>query len=723
MFAEVLVEYSVKSLDRTFTYIIPKHLKHLKIGMKVIVPFGAKEINGFVTNIISKTDIENLKEIIEISDEKLILNDELLSLGKFLNETTICSLISAYQAMLPSSLKVKEQKSNYQLYDEYITLNEEKNYKLFIEKNPRKRKQIEILNHLENNKKILKKELMSQALNNLIKEKYVLIISEPKVRINPVKKKKEIFDLTFEQTNAIEQIEKSFNKEITILLHGVTGSGKTEVYLKVIEKIIEDKKTALMLVPEISLTAQAVESFYDRFGSEVAVFHSGLSIGEKYDEYLKIYNNEVSVVVGTRSAIFVPLNNLGIIIIDEEHSDSYKQDNNPRYNVLEMAKFRSQYNKIPIVLGSATPTLETYSRAKKGVYKLIEMPNRIGSSTLPKVILVDMALEMQKGYNIFSELLLEKIEERLLKKEQVILLLNRRGFSTIITCQNCGHTYECPHCGITLTYHRSSNAMRCHYCGYYKYKPKQCDECHEDALKDYGLGTEKLEIELRNKFPKTNIIRMDADTTTRKGSHEKIINAFKNQEYDILLGTQMISKGLDFPKVSLVGVINADSSLNIPDFRSNENTFQLLSQVSGRAGRNKYPGEVILQTYNPDNKTLNYIKNHDYIGFYNYEMDLRKKMSYPPYYYLISIKIVGSDYELVSNESNKVAKYLKNNMDNIILGPTTSSPFKVNNQFRFQIVIKYKIDPNILNILRNLDDIYKNNNKIYLEIDTSPIRF
>lgn len=723
MFAEVLVEYSVKSLDRTFTYIIPKHLKHLKIGMKVIVPFGAKEINGFVTNIISKTDIENLKEIIEISDEKLILNDELLSLGKFLNETTICSLISAYQAMLPSSLKVKEQKSNYQLYDEYITLNEEKNYKLFIEKNPRKRKQIEILNHLENNKKILKKELMSQALNNLIKEKYVLIISEPKVRINPVKKKKEIFDLTFEQTNAIEQIEKSFNKEITILLHGVTGSGKTEVYLKVIEKIIEDKKTALMLVPEISLTAQAVESFYDRFGSEVAVFHSGLSIGEKYDEYLKIYNNEVSVVVGTRSAIFVPLNNLGIIIIDEEHSDSYKQDNNPRYNVLEMAKFRSQYNKIPIVLGSATPTLETYSRAKKGVYKLIEMPNRIGSSTLPKVILVDMALEMQKGYNIFSELLLEKIEERLLKKEQVILLLNRRGFSTIITCQNCGHTYECPHCGITLTYHRSSNAMRCHYCGYYKYKPKQCDECHEDALKDYGLGTEKLEIELRNKFPKTNIIRMDADTTTRKGSHEKIISAFKNQEYDILLGTQMISKGLDFPKVSLVGVINADSSLNIPDFRSNENTFQLLSQVSGRAGRNKYPGEVILQTYNPDNKTLNYIKNHDYIGFYNYEMDLRKKMSYPPYYYLISIKIVGSDYELVSNESNKVAKYLKNNMDNIILGPTTSSPFKVNNQFRFQIVIKYKIDPNILNILRNLDDIYKNNNKIYLEIDTSPIRF
>ena len=276
MYAEVLVEYSVKSLDRTFTYIIPKHLKHLKIGMKVIVPFGAKEINGFVTNIISKTDIENLKEIIEISDEKLILNDELLSLGKFLNETTICSLISAYQAMLPSSLKVKEQKSNYQLYDEYITLNEEKNYKLFIEKNPRKRKQIEILNHLENNKKILKKELMSQALNNLIKEKYVLIISEPKVRINPVKKKKEIFDLTFEQTNAIEQIEKSFNKEITILLHGVTGSGKTEVYLKVIEKIIEDKKTALMLVPEISLTAQAVESFYDRFGSEVAVFHKNM---------------------------------------------------------------------------------------------------------------------------------------------------------------------------------------------------------------------------------------------------------------------------------------------------------------------------------------------------------------------------------------------------------------------------------------------------------------
>ncbi len=723
MYAEVLVEYSVKSLDRTFTYLIPKHLNHLKVGMKVIVPFGAQKINGFVLKTINKTEVENLKEIISIVDEKLILNDELMALGLHLNKLTLCSLITAYQTMLPSSLKIKNQKSNYQLYDEYVVLNNKNDINCYIEKYKKTRKkQIEILEKLKENK-LLKKEISGSPLNNLIEQGYILIEKEKKVRINPSKTKLNKFNLTEDQNLAIKEIEKHFQESKTFLIHGVTGSGKTEVYLNIIEKIINQDKTALMLVPEISLTTQVVKQFYDRFGSNVAVFHSGLSVGEKYDEYLKIYNDEVKVVVGTRSAIFVPINNLGIIIIDEEHSDSYKQDNNPRYHVLDMAKFRSEYNNIPLVLGSATPTLESYSRAKKGVYKLIEMKNRIGDSKLPEIILVDMAEEMKKRNNIFSDLLLNKIEERLIKKEQIILLLNRRGFSTIITCQNCGYTYECPHCGITLTYHKSSNAMRCHYCGYFKDKPDICDKCEHDSLKDYGLGTEKLELEIKKKFPSAKIIRMDADTTTRKGSHEKIIDNFKKQDYDILLGTQMIAKGLDFPKVTLVGVINADSSLNIPDFRSNENTFQLLSQVSGRAGRDKYPGEVILQTFNPDNKTLNYIKNHDYIGFYNYEMNLRKLMSYPPYYYLISIKILSKEYELVSKESNKIYNYLKNKTNNIILGPTVASPIKVNNYYRFQIVIKYKIDPNIINILRELDDLYKNNNKINIEIDTSPIRF
>jgi primosomal protein N' (replication factor Y) len=419
----------------------------------------------------------------------------------------------------------------------------------------------------------------------------------------------------------------------------------------------------------------------------------------------------------------VPLENIGIIIIDEEHSDSYKQENNPRYHALDMAKFRSKYHNCPLVLGSATPTLESFARAKKDVYKLLKLQNRIGNSKLPNIEIVDMSLEMKKRNLIFSQILLDKIKSRLEKQEQVIILLNRRGFSTIVSCRNCGYKYECPHCAITLTYHKSSNMMRCHYCGYSKEKPLKCFQCQEEALKDAGLGTEKLEIELQKVFPSSKIIRMDKDTTTKKGSHEKIINEFKNNDYDILLGTQMIAKGLDFPRVSLVGVINADSSLNIPDFRSNERTFQLLSQVSGRAGRSKYPGEVVLQTFNPDNKTLNYIKNHDYEGFYNYEMNLRRLMSYPPYYYLITIKALSNSYEESSLEINKIKTHLLKNIDkqSIILGPTIANPFKVNNKYRFQLIIKYKIDKNIMNTLKEIDELYKTNTKVNIEIDTSPL--
>lgn len=723
MYAEVLVEYGVKSLDRTFTYSIPKELEHLKVGNKVLVSFGTKNISGFVTKIINKTDVKNIKPIINIIDEKFILNQELLMLGKHLNNITLCSLITAYQTMLPSSLKVKSKVSNYQLFDEYLEIIDQKKAHEYILKYPQRKKQKEIINYIQDNLKVIKQEFTGEPLNQLIKEKIVKVVKEMKTRINPLKENYKEVKLTDEQKLALEKI--ALNEEKIYLLHGVTGSGKTEVYLRLIEKVIKEGRTAIMLVPEISLTTQIVKQFYDRFGDDVAVFHSGLSIGEKYDEYLKIYNHDVKIVVGTRSAIFVPLENIGIIIIDEEHSESYKQDNNPRYHALDIAKFRANYHQIPLVLGSATPTLESYSRAQKKVYELIEMKSRVGESTLPIITLVDMAKEMKKRNVIFSELLLTKIENRLKNKEQIILLLNRRGYSTIVTCQSCGHTYECPNCGITLTYHKSSNSMRCHYCGYYKTKPLVCDQCHEDALNDYGLGTEKLEKELKNIFKQAKIIRMDADTTTKKGSHEQIINEFKNNNYDILLGTQMISKGLDFPKVSLVGIINADSSLNIPDFRSNERTFQLLSQVSGRAGRDKYPGEVILQTFNPDNKTLNYIKENNYLEYYKYEMNLRKMMSYPPYYYLLNIKVISQSYDMASIESNKILKYLKNNLDQktIILGPATANPFRVNNNYRFQIIIKYKIDPKIYSVMKEIDNLYKMNKKMNIEIDFSPISF
>lgn len=725
MYAEVLIEYSAKSIDKTFTYIVPNNLKDdIKVGMKVLVPFVTKTINGFVTKLKEEcNDSYELKTIIDIVDKFFCLNEELMELGTYLQSKTLCTKITAYQTMLPSSLKVKEQKNNYSKYLIYIKLaKSHEDIKEYINNFPRRKKQIEILNILLKESKVLKTTFTSQSLNNLIEEGLIVEEKEQIYRLNNQNQKVETFTFTKDQQNALANID--INSENTYLLHGVTGSGKTEVYIELIKRVVKLGKKALFLVPEISLTAQIVNKFYNHFGNDVAIFHSGLSDGEKYDEYLKILRNEVHIVVGTRSAIFTPLTNLGIIIIDEEHSETFKQDSNPRYHALDMANFRSKYNHIPIVLGSATPSLETMARALKGVYKYISMPNRVGTAILPKIEIVDMAEEMKKRNVTFSNVLKNKIADRLLKKEQIILLLNRRGYSTIISCKACGYTYKCPHCDITMTYHKSSNNLRCHYCGYTVFKGTECPECHTASLTDYGLGTEKLEEELQKLYPEARILRMDADTTRNKGAHEDIINKFKNHEYDILLGTQMISKGLNFPLVTLVGVINADATLNIPDFRSGERTFALLSQVAGRAGRNELPGEVIIQTFNPDNFTLKCVKENDYMKFYNYEMSNRHKLDYPPYYYLTIIKIASKDYDLASKEITKVKNFLSSRLskDTIILGPSTASMFKLNNVYRFQLILKYKKDDNLFKALKELDELYMLNNKANIEIDNNPLQ-
>lgn len=725
MYAEVLIEYSAKSIDKSFTYIIPPHLEGIiKVGMKVLVPFGPNTINGFVTKIINEyQESYELKEIVDIVDKYFCLNDELMKLGEYLQSKTLCTKITAYQTMLPSSLKVKEQKSNYSKYLTYVELNKSiDEVKEYIESNPRRKKQIEVLNNLLVENKLLKSSLSSNVVEALLEEELIKLTKEQIYRLNKDKCIIDRIKFSPDQQKAIDTID--LNSENTYLLHGVTGSGKTEVYIELIKRVVSLGKKAIMLVPEISLTAQIVNKFYDHFGNDVAIFHSGLSNGEKYDEYLKILRDEVHIVVGTRSAIFTPLTNLGLIIIDEEHSETYKQDSTPRYHSLDMATFRSKYNHIPIVLGSATPSLESMARALKGVYIYIEMPNRVGKAILPKIEIIDMSCEMKKRNMIFSSTLKNKIQDRLLKKEQVILLLNRRGYSTVISCKACGYTYKCPHCDITLTYHKTSNNLRCHYCGYTVFKGDTCPECNEKSLADYGLGTEKLEQEIKSIFPESRVIRMDADTTSNKGAHEDIINRFKNHEYDILLGTQMISKGLNFPLVTLVGVINADATLNIPDFRSGERTFALLSQVSGRAGRNELPGEVILQTFNPDNFTLKCVQENDYKKFYNYEMSNRHKLDYPPYYYLTSIKIASKDYDMASKEIIKVKKHLEKKLSNdtIILGPTTASMFKINNIYRFQIILKYKKDPNIMKTLKELDELYMLNNKANIEIDNNPLQ-
>lgn len=726
MYAEVLVEYGVKTLDRTFTYLIPDVLQNnLKVGMKVVIPFGKTIINGFVIKIKNDLDTPNPKPIIRITNENLVLNQELLDLGNYLKEITSCSLITAYNTMFPSSMKVKDIKHNYALYNTYLELKDIARAIEFAEGQSRRSpKASEIVARLLDGETILKSEVSAHIMQSLLKYDLITLRKENKYRLdNKTAISDNSFNLTDEQEKAIKTIAASLDQKETFLIHGVTGSGKTEVYLQLIGKVLNKNQTAIMLVPEISLTTQIVQRFYERFGNEVAIFHSNLSEGEKYDEYHKIMRGEVKVVVGTRSAIFVPLEKIGIIIIDEEHSTNYKQDNNPRYHALDIALKRSEYWECPVVLGSATPSLESYARGLKDVYHLIKMPTRIGKATLPAVTLVDMAPEFRKRNMIISDLLDEKIKEKLMKKEQIMILLNRRGFATIMTCKNCGYTFKCPHCEITLTYHKTSSHLRCHYCGYTLNKPNLCNACHEEALITYGVGTEKLEAEIINKYPQGRVIRMDADTTTRKGSHEKIINQIADGDVDIIIGTQMIAKGLDFPNITLVGVVNADDSLNIPDFRSGEYTFSLLSQVAGRAGRSKLAGEVIIQTFNPDNLHLQMVKTNDYLGFFNYEMKIRRALKYPPYYYLTSLKVATKDYEAAKTEANKISRYLNQNLKNvIILGPTTAAMFKINNVYRLQIILKYKNYAQIKGVIHYLDEMYAGDKLVSLEIDNNPLR-
>ncbi len=727
MYAEILIEYPTKKIDKYFTYLIPLHLRGvLKRGMKVKVYFGSKEVNGFVISIKNDYHEEyELKEIIEIVDQELILNEELMNLGLYIKEKTLCPLIMAYQTMLPPSLKIKDNNTNYNFYKNYLVLNKSKEeISSYLNNYKKENNQTKLLNDLLLNDKVLKSDYQAYSIKALLQKDLIKEIKEQEYRIN------KSLDQTLIKNTLNEEQEFSYNSIINtkehavFLLEGVTGSGKTEVYLNVIDNVIKNGQTAIMLVPEITLTMQIVNRFYDWFGSKVAIFHSALSNGEKYDEYLKILRGDAKIVVGTRSAIFTPLKNIGVIIIDEEHSDTYKQENTPRYNAKDIAIERGKYHHCPVILGSATPTLETRARAIKGVYKYLHLTKRAGEGTLPNVTIVNMTDELKKKNFIFSEILLQKIQENLNKELQTIILLNRRGYSTIISCSKCGFTYKCPNCDITLTYHKSSNNLRCHYCGYTIKNASICPNCGEDALNYLGLGTEKVENELKKIMPKARIIRMDQDTTSTKGSHEKLIQKFKNHEADILIGTQMISKGLDFPLVTLVGVINADTSLNIPDFRSNEKTFALLYQASGRAGRANFKGNVIIQTYNPDNYVLNCVKENDFTKFYNYEMNNRRMLKYPPYYYLVSLKVVSADYNLALENATKVVQFLKENIskESIILGPTTANLFKFNNLYRFQAVVKYRFDDKLMPALKALDEIYVNDNKVNLEIDINPER-
>ena len=725
MYIEVLTQISAKAVDQYYTYHVPITLQDkIKIGIRVKIPFGNMVLEGFVMNIISTPlyDKDKIRDIIDVTDSSPVLNEEMILLGKYMSKTLLCSLVSAYQVMLPKALKA-EVNSNIKIkYNKYLrrtkTIEEIDNYI----KNCKYEGQINLLCKLKESDILITK--MTSTINTIIKHGLGEIYLEEDKRYNyegTINYKK--ITLNEEQQKASSEVISTFGTSNTFLLYGVTGSGKTEVYMSIIEEALNQGKEAIMLVPEISLTPQVVGKFIARFGNIISVLHSRLSDTERYDEYRKITSGEARIVIGTRSAVFVPFKNIGVIIIDEEHTSSYKQENHPRYNAKDIAILRSKYHKCPVVMGSATPSLEAFARAGNKVYKLLVLSKRPSTSTLPEVTIIDMKEEIKKGNFILSNTLKNKIKEKLDKHEQIILLLNRRGYSNIITCKECGYTEKCPKCDIAYTYHKTSNNLKCHYCGTSKVPNTKCSKCGSTNIKDYGLGTEKLEEELHKMFD-ARIVRMDVDTTSKKGEHQKIIDAFGEYKYDILIGTQMIAKGLDFPLVTLVGVISIDSSLMAPDFRASENTFDLLSQVSGRAGRSTSKGEVIIQTYNPEHYSITLSKNHDYLGFYKEEMQIRKMLKYPPYYYLTLISISSKEYELGFKEANKIGNYLRSKLNNttIILGPSMASIFKVNNIYHYQIIIKYQKDDNLINTLNFIINMYKTNNKVSVEVDFNPIR-
>lgn len=721
MIAKVLVEINNINVDKTFDYIVPfEYIENIKIGMRVKVPFASRELEGFVLDLVNSTDDNyELKEIISIVDTEPILNNELLHLGQFMSKKYFSTLISCYQTMLPKALKAQNKTTINKKMIKYVELCSNSFPKL-------KPNQEKIVEYLRINGKVKKEEVNKisvSGVNTLIKNGIIIesLIEEYRLVTKDINKEKETFKLTVEQQEAKNKILSQTQSSV-FLLHGVTGSGKTVVYMEIVEEMLNRGKDSIFLVPEISLTPQMVYHFKSRFGDEVAVLHSRLSEGEKYDEYRKIVEGKVHIVVGARSAVFAPFKNLGAIIIDEEHTTSYKQDNNPKYSAIEIAIERAKNNNAIVILGSATPSLETYARSIKGLYTLVELKHRVNTNNLPLVEIVDMSKEKHRG-NIFSSRLITEVNKRLEEHEQIILLLNRRGYSSFITCSNCGYTAKCPHCDITLTYHKTSNTLRCHYCGYADKMNDICPSCGEKAIKTLGTGTEKVEEEIKKVF-NARVVRMDLDTTSKKGSHEKIITAFKNHEYDILLGTQMIAKGLDFSNVTLVGVINADTSLMIPNYRSNEYTFQLLMQTAGRSGRGEKKGSVIIQTFNPEHYAITLASKHDYIDFFKQEMEVRRKLSYPPYYYLIYIKVIGKDYNKISIESNKIASILTRELKNSkILGPTTCSVFKLNGLFRFGIIIKYKKEEKMEEVLQSLVNHYKGNQTVKVDIDVNPNNF
>ena len=707
MVVGVLVDRTNLSVNKVYHYNYNLD-KKISIGSRVLVDFNNKLSEALIVSFPKETELKKLKEVIEVIDEESILTLELLKLGRFMEKKYFTSLMSCYQTMLPKPFKLGTQEKLQDKKITYYFLDKE-NVKLTV-------KQQEIVDYLKK-KKLDRLESFSKAIiktlvnKNVLKEKKVLLST-----IIEVKKEFKEISLSVKQQEIYNEIINS--KESKYLLYGVTGSGKTLIYLHLINHYLSEGKTALLLVPEISLTIQTMNFFKNYFKENIAILHSSLSDREKYNEYLKIKRKDVRVVIGVRSAIFAPLENLGVIIIDEEHSDTYNEySKNPKYSTKDIAIFRSEYNNAKLVLASATPLVKDYYLAEKTKeYKLLKLLNKYNDLKL-NIKIID--LKENKTLSYFSKELKEKILEKLKNHEQVILFLNRKGYANYVMCASCGEVKKCPNCDISLTYYKNDNQLRCSYCEHSEKYINFCDKCHEKDLNIMGVGTEKLEEELNTLFKDYKVLRMDMDTTRKKGSYEKIINDFKNHLYDILVGTQMIAKGLDFENVTLVGVINADQSLMIPSYNAIENTYSLLSQVSGRSGRSSKQGEVIIQTYNPDNYGILEVVNQDYESFYKKEIDIRKKLLYPPFSNMLTLKVKSINIDLVKEHIIKIYKYLKLNLEETtsILGPNLLNIRKLDKKYECSITLKYNKDENLEKIIKFLKTYYNKDRYVSFDIE------
>ena len=732
MVARVTLEIALR---KEFDYLIPPEMEgRVEVGTRVKVPFGRREVLGCVTSLAEHSDHDSLKSITKIIGTQSLVTPRVLGLARWIAEYYCCAPETALKSVLPDAVRKEQQGWRERLFVRLLPGSES-----IVNLTKR---QAEVYHVIEENRSIALQELLkitgtTAATVRKLEDRGVIEIAPQISERDPYANEEIIptrpLELNSEQSVALDEVNKNPGK--FFLLHGVTGSGKTEVYLQAIAHVLEQGKGAIVLVPEISLTPQTVERFKARFSTGslktlVAVLHSHLSAGERHDEWHKIRQGRARIVIGARSAIFAPVEPLGLIIVDEEHEHSYKQEEAPRYHARDVAVVRGQRESATVVLGSATPSMESYHNAKRGRYRLLELPNRADDKQMPLVRVQDMRTEKSKGDKgppIFSQRLKEAIRDRLEQGEQTILFLNRRGFATSMQCPECGFVAECPNCSLSLTYHRREQFLRCHVCGHNVSAPKYCpqEKCGSPKIRFHGLGTEKVEDVLRKLFPKANVTRMDSDALKRKDDYRRILGDFRRGKIDILVGTQMIAKGLHFPRVTLVGIVYADTGLHLADFRAGERTFQLLTQVAGRAGRGEVEGEVVVQTFSPVHPAIQFARRHDYEGYFDAEMEFREQLYYPPFTRAAMLTLRGRSEQKVSFSADYLKKQIEPIIEAItdlqVSGPAPAPLLRAETFYRYQLMLRTKRMSELSRCLAAVASGLNLPDEVALTIDIDPV--